>query len=380
MSVDSRNSKSTGEFFTERGGYQQYINLLFMQLLPSTAEKLRVSDTGQLTSISVSQKNKPTGPRKLQRQQWRQRNPRQQRLREHQVDRGYKKTTAASTGGVSDQGCRQYSNHLTLQAAFDYEWQRTDCEDKGRSPFQGAGLQWQPWKMDQEGRTDGGATSAPNLMVPTEITTPDWIEACHNDEVDIFDRDSRRGDTSLQTNWSNPHKQQTHRQPDKHPCRFCPHSSSSVTAVAVHERTHSGERHFSCGVCKKTFARKYHLMAHDRTHSGVKPFKCNTCSRAFSLKGTLAVHKKIHTGEKSFKCNTCGKAFTLKRTLADHERIHTGEKPFKCKTCSRAFAQKANLANHERTHTGEKPYSCETCSRAFASRSGLQNHRKIHRK
>ncbi|KAM7298885.1 hypothetical protein ISCGN_019452 [Ixodes scapularis] len=90
-------------------------NIPTIQLLPSTAEKLRVNDTGQLTSISVSQKNKPTGPRKLQRQQWRQRNPRQQRLREHQVDRGYKKTTAASTGGVSDQGCRQYSNHLTLQ-------------------------------------------------------------------------------------------------------------------------------------------------------------------------------------------------------------------------------------------------------------------------
>ncbi|XP_042146024.1 zinc finger protein 2-like isoform X2 [Ixodes scapularis] len=161
---------------------------------------------------------------------------------------------------------------------------------------------------------------------------------------------SRRGDTFPEVNWSDPQKPQTHRQPDKHPSRLCPHSSSSAASLAIHERTHIGERPFSCGVCEKTFAKRYGLMAHDRTHTGEKPFKCNTCS----------------------------KAFTLKRTLANHERIHTGEKPFKCNTCSKAFTRKTNLANHERTHTGEKPYRCETCNRAFAAHSNLNSHRKIY--
>ncbi|KAM7299097.1 zinc finger protein 239-like [Ixodes scapularis] len=223
-------------------------------------------------------------------------------------------------------------------AASDSEWQRTDYEDKGAElSFQGAELQRQPLKMDQEGRTDGGATSAANLMVPTELTTPDLIEAYSGDKVDTFDQDSRRGDTSPPTN---PQKQQTHRNRDKHRCRFCPHSCPSAAGIAIHERTHTGERPFSCDVCEKTFARKANLKAHVRTHTGEKPFKCNTCSRAFAQRPNLAVHEKIHTGEKPFKCNTCCRAFTQKTHLASHERTHTGEKPFKCNTCSRAFTQK----------------------------------------
>ncbi|XP_042150595.1 gastrula zinc finger protein XlCGF7.1-like isoform X2 [Ixodes scapularis] len=264
--------------------------------------------------------------------------------------------------------------------AFDSEGQRTDCEDKGAEPsFQGAELQRQPWKMDQEGRTDGSATSDPNLMVPTGLTTPDCIGACYGDKVDTFDRDSRRGDTSPQTNNSGPHKQQTHRGPNKHPCRFCPYSFSSATAVAIHERTHTGERPFSCDTCEKTFADKSRLISHVKIHTGEKPFKCSTCGRAFRHKNTLVDHERIHTGEKPFRCNTCSRAFTQKRNLVDHERIHTGEKPFRCNTCSRAFTQKCNLVGHERIHTGEKPFKCETCGRAFAADTNLYSHQKIHR-
>ncbi|XP_042149120.1 zinc finger protein 239-like isoform X2 [Ixodes scapularis] len=237
-----------------------------------------------------------------------------------------------------------------LSPAFNSEWQRTDCEDKGAElSFQGAELQRQPLKMDQEGRTDGGATSPPNVMVPTELTTPDCFGACYGDKVDTFVRDSRRGGTSPQTN-SGPHKQQTHRQPNKHRCRFCPYSCLSGAAVAIHERTHTGERPFSCGVCEKTFAQKPHLTSHVRIHTGEKPFKCSTCSRAFTQKSALTSHVRTHTGEKPYRCNTCSRTFTNKGSLVNHERTRTGEKPFKCKTCGRAFAAYSNLLNHRKIH------------------------------
>ncbi|CAN7979724.1 unnamed protein product, partial [Ixodes pacificus] len=181
------------------------------------------------------------------------------------------------------------------QAAFEGEWESTDCEDRGAAlSFQRVGLHWQPLKTDHGGRTDAGATSAFNLTATAEITPADWIKVGSGDKLESFGCDGSRGDLSSQTNWWNPHKQRTHRRPDKHRCRFCPYSSYSLHNVRSHERTHTGERPFSCSFCQKTFAHKCHKKSHERIHTGETPFKCETCGKAFKVKSSLHVHRKVH--------------------------------------------------------------------------------------
>ncbi|KAG0424560.1 hypothetical protein HPB47_028215 [Ixodes persulcatus] len=103
------------------------------------------------------------------------------------------------------------------QAAFEGEWQSTNCEGRGTAlSFQRVGLHWQPLKTDHRGRTDAGSTSAFNLTATAEITSPDWIQVDSGNKLESFGCDGSRGDLSSQTNWWSPHKHQAHRRPDKH--------------------------------------------------------------------------------------------------------------------------------------------------------------------
>ena len=47
----------------------------------------------------------------------------------------------------------------------------------------------------------------------------------------------------------------------------------------------------------------------------------------FSNKSSVAIHERTHTGEKPCPCSMCGKRFSDKGDVAAHERTHTGEEP-----------------------------------------------------
>ncbi|XP_072711084.1 uncharacterized protein [Ciconia boyciana] len=218
-------------------------------------------------------------------------------------------------------------------------------------------------------------------------------------------------------------------------CPECGKSFKSQTALAIHERSHTGERPFGCPRCGKGFPSKGDLKRHQKTHAGkpetprpgsgaglpakplparpsrgppaprrphacaecgksfgksrdlkkhqqthtaARPFSCPQCGRRFRLKQILASHQKVHGGEKPFGCADCGKRFGQKHHLLSHRRVHTGEKPFACGHCGHRFSQKHHLVSHQRIHTGERPFACARCPKAFRDKKTLTVHQRVH--
>jgi len=109
-----------------------------------------------------------------------------------------------------------------------------------------------------------------------------------------------------------------------------------------------------------------------------KETNCNVCGQSFKSQSALAIHYRTHTGERPFKCDICGVFFARSDHLATHYRTHTGECPFKCDICGVSFTQSGSLARHYRTHTGERPFECQVCNSFFSTKGILQVHQRTH--
>jgi len=155
-------------------------------------------------------------------------------------------------------------------------------------------------------------------------------------------------------------------------CTVCDKRFTQKGHLKHHSERHTANTVHICSQCEKSFSSRCKLRRHMNIHAS--KYQCSECGRCFDNSSNLAVHRRSHSGEKPFECSVCNKRFTSNH-LVSHSRIHTGEKPYKCHVCDKAFNWSGNLNTHMRVHTGEKPYKCSLCDKSFSRSSNLQMHK-----
>uniref|UniRef100_A0A8D0DNH2 Zinc finger and BTB domain containing 24 n=1 Tax=Salvator merianae TaxID=96440 RepID=A0A8D0DNH2_SALMN len=161
-------------------------------------------------------------------------------------------------------------------------------------------------------------------------------------------------------------------------CKDCGKLFKYNHFLAIHRRSHTGQKAFTCDQCGRYFSQKRQLKSHYRVHTGHSLPECGLCQRKFMDAAQLKKHLRTHTGEKPFTCEICGKSFTAKSSLQTHIRIHRGEKPYSCSICGKSFSDSSAKRRHCILHTGKKPFSCSECNVQFARLDNLKSHLKIH--
>ncbi|CAL1279783.1 unnamed protein product [Larinioides sclopetarius] len=174
----------------------------------------------------------------------------------------------------------------------------------------------------------------------------------------------------------------TSRKKWKYKCYKCNLLVASRGHLAIHMRTHTGERPFSCHVCGKTAIRQHDLQLHMRTHTGIKPYACPICGMKFNNSSNYRRHyKRRHpTAERVVQvCKLCDEQFDSKELLNGHLiNQHAIQNSHVCVICQKSYKRQYDLKTHLRVHSKEKPYSCKVCFKLFSYKSNQIRHIRQH--
>ena len=114
-------------------------------------------------------------------------------------------------------------------------------------------------------------------------------------------------------------------------CSVCSKRFKASWELSTHSRIHSREKLYSCDECEKHFSTQHNLRQHMNIHRS--KYKCTECGICCRDRSNLAVHRRSHSGEKPFECTVYSKQFTASNDLGRHIRSHSGERDRANVTC-----------------------------------------------
>ena len=102
-------------------------------------------------------------------------------------------------------------------------------------------------------------------------------------------------------------------------CTVCNKGFMRKDSLNKHRKVHTEDNVYSCNECEKCFSSHEGLNKHMHIHRS--KYKCTECGKCYESSSLLAVHTRSHSGEKPFECTVCTKRFRTSGHLVAHSRI-----------------------------------------------------------